>query len=527
MATDRQSSTTQIMWAAALVSGATIFSRLLGFVRDAIIAGYFGQTASVDQYNAAYVIPDTLYLLLIGGAISSAFVPVVSEYLSHGQDDEAERVVNIALNLVLVFMLPLVGLGILLAPWLVQIVAIGFTREPGAVAHTAYLTRIMLGAVVFHAINGVLVGQQYARKSFWATAIGPLFYNVGIIVVGALFGRIIGIQAFAWGVLIGAFVNFVIQAWGVLRLGFRYRWVFDLYHPGLVRIARLMLPVAFGVGLSQLNLIINQTFLASLLPAGDINALRLASRIMLTPVSLASSLAITLLPNLTELATQGRLDAFRQYLSTGLRVVIFVTLPSSVGLLLLGHPLVAALFRHGRFDAHNVTVTAGALTFYTLGIVAYGGIEIVVRGFYAVQDTRTPVIIDAVVVVTGFLLSWVLLHVMAQNGLALAYSLVGYLNLLLLTIWLSRRIRGLDGRRVLRTLVRSAMASLIMGFGLELALTAAGPWLTEGRALVRGLLLLGVIGLGMAVYGLAARRLHLEEYDMIARRLKRRLVPSA
>jgi putative peptidoglycan lipid II flippase len=518
---------TQLMWAATLVSAASILSRLLGFVRDAIVAGYFGQTATVDQYNAAYVIPDTIYLLLIGGAISSAFVPVVGEYLAHGQDDEAEHVINVALNITVVAILPLVLLGEILAPWLVRIIAVGFNGEPGAVAHTAYLTRIMLGAVIFHAINGVLVGTQYARKSFWATAIGPLFYNIGIIAVGAAAGRIWGIQAFAWGVLIGAFVNFVIQVWGVTLLKLRYRWAFDLHHPGLVRIARLMVPVAFGMGLSQLTLIINQTFLASLLPAGSINALRLASRIMLTPVSLASSLAIALLPNLTDLISQGDLGAFRQYLSASVRVVIFISLPAAVGLLMLSHPLVAVLFHHGRFDAHNVAVTSGALVYYAIGIVPYGAISVLIQGFYAMQDTRTPVVIGIVVIVLGFLVNWVLLRAMAQDGLALAYSLTGYLNLALLAVWLRKRLRRLDGARTLRTTVRTLVASAIMALGLELAIVALGPWLSEGPTLPRFLSLGAAAAVGATVFALAARRLHLEEYEMVERRLRRRVAQRA
>jgi putative peptidoglycan lipid II flippase len=522
MAAAQQERATAIMWAAALVSAASVLSRLLGFFRDALIASDFGQTATVDQYNAAYVIPDTLYLLLIGGAISSAFVPVVSEYLSTGREDEAHRVVSIALNLVLVGMLPLVGIGLAIAPWLVRIIAVGFNTEPGAVQHTAYLTRIMLGAVVFHAVNGVLVGLQYARKSFWATAIGPLFYNIAIIAVGAWLAHRYGIQAFAWGVLTGAALNFVIQAVGVARLGYRHRLVLDLHHPGLRRIGRLMVPVAFGVGLSQLNLILNQTELASLLPAGSINALRLASRIMLTPVSLASSLAITLLPNLTELATERAWPAFRQYLTTGLRVVWFVTVPSSLGLLVLAEPVVAVLFRHGRFDAHNVAVTAGALTFYTLGIVAYGSNEILLRGFYALRDTVRPVVVGSVVVVVGFALNWVLLHVMQQDGLALAYSLVGYLELLLLGRWLHRRIGGLGWSHLLKSGVRILTASLLMGLGVEWAALASGPLLTTGPSVLRLALLLAVVMVGIVVYALAARRLHLDEYEMVARRLRRR-----
>lgn len=522
------SSASRLLWAATLVSGATIGSRLLGFLRDSIIASYYGQTATVDQYNAAYVIPDTIYLLLIGGAISAAFVPVLADYLARGDHENADRIVNSALNLVVVGMLPLLLMGELIAPFLVRIIAVGFNGDPGAIAHTAFLTRIMLMAVLFHAINGVLVGNQYARKSFWATAIGPLFYNISIIVVGAEWGRIWGIQAFAWGVLIGAFVNFLIQLWGVYRLQFRYQWVMDLHHPGFRRIWRLMLPVIFGVGLGQINLVINQTFLASLLPAGGINALRLASRIMLTPVSLASSLAIALLPNLTEVVALKDFARFRQYLSAGLRSVIFITLPASVGLLLVDRPLVAVLFEHGRFSAQNVSVTASAVTFYALGIVAYGCIDILVGGFYALKNTKTPVVVGAIVLVAGLFLNWILLHTMQDSGLALAYSLTGYLNLLLLGWTLRRQILHMDGTRVARTLVRTAIAAGIMALGVAVASTFLASWISGPTFVLRLLGLSLEIGVGTVLFILAAQRFHIEEYRMLVNhfRLRRRSVSS-
>lgn len=516
MGTDRTGS---LMWAASLVSGATILSRLLGFVRDSLIAAYYGQTATVDQYNAAYVIPDTLYLLLIGGAISSAFVPVVSDYLVAGREDEAERVVNTALNAVLVGLTPLLALGIALAPWLVRGVAVGFGRDPAAVAHTAALTRIMLLAVLFHAINGVLVGHQYAKKSFWATAIGPLFYNVAIIAVGGLFGRTLGIAAFAWGVLVGACVNFVFQWAGVRRLGFRYRWVLDFRHPGFARILRLMVPVVLGVGLVQLNLLINQTVLASLLPAGSINALRLASRIMLTPVSLASSLAIALLPNLTEVAARRDFVQFRRILSLGLRLVVFLTLPAAVGLLLLGHPLIALLFRHGRFTAADVDRTARALVFYTLGTVAYGAVEVLVRGFYALKNTLTPVVVSVFVLVLGFALNWVLLGPMAEDGLALAYSLTGWVNVALLFVLLHRALVWMEGWRILRTTVRTAIASGIMAGGVVLAGRLLSPWLDGARSFPRLVALAVLVAVGAALFAWTARRLHIEEFRLIRDRI--------
>ena len=512
----------RMMWAATLVTGATVVSRLMGFVRDAIIAGFYGQTATVDQYNAAYVILDTLYLLLIGGAISSAFVPVIAGYLAQDRHDEAERVMNLALSLVWVGLIPILLLGEWLAPDIMRVLAVGFNGEPHAIADTTYLTRIMLIAVLFHALNGVLVGMQYAKKSFWATAIGPLFYNLAIIVIGYWFGRQWGIQAFAWGVLVGAFVNFLIQVASVRRLGLRYRWEWNPRHPGLRRVGRLMLPIMFGVGLGQLNLIINQTFFASLLPAGSINALRLASRIMMTPVSLASSLAIALLPNLAELVSRGQREQFLRYLSGAMRVVIFISVPATVGLWLVGRPLVAVLFEHGRFTPHAVMVTAGALSFYVLGVLAYGGMEVLVRGFYAYHDTRTPVWVGAVALGVGFIISLLVLHPLRQDGLALAYTLTGYVNLVLLGWMLRRKLGPLGGTRMARTAARTLLAAAVMALGVAMARVLLNPWITSPALIPKAVALALMMATGSALFMLAARRFHVEEYTLIMSRVWRR-----
>jgi putative peptidoglycan lipid II flippase len=511
-----------IMWAATLITAATIVSRLLGFVRASLIADFFGQNARVDHYNAAYVLPDTLYLLLIGGAISSAFVPVIAGYLTRGESDEAERVLNASLTTVVVGLVPILALAELFAPAVVRVVAVGFNGNPAAIAATAYLTRIMLIAVLFHGLNGVLIGAQYARKSFWATAIGPLLYNLGIIALGFLFGRIWGIQAFAWGVLVGAFVNFLLEVYAVARLGFHYAIVWDPRHPGLRRVGQLMFPIMFGVGLGQLNLVVNQTFFGSLLAAGTINALNLASRVMMVPVSLAASLAIAILPNLAEVAAAGDHQAFYRYLSGAMRVVIFVSVPATIGFWLVRAPLIAIMFQHGRFTGHDVSVTAAALGFYVMGILPYGAMEVIVRGFYAYHDTRTPVWIGAVALVVGFLSSLLLMRPMQQAGLALAYSITGWTNLLLLMYMLRRRFGPIGATRMLRTGVRTLLAALVMAIGVAMTHVLVAAWTQSAHAAPRIVALVLMVGVGAALFALAARRFHVEEYDLIVSRMFRR-----
>ncbi len=508
-----------IMWAATLITAATIVSRLLGFVRASLIADFFGQTATVDHYNAAYVLPDTLYLLLIGGAISSAFVPVMAGYLNRGEHHEAERVLNASLTIIVAGLLPILAVAELLAPLVVRVVAVGFNGNPEAIRATAYLTRIMLVAVLFHGLNGVLVGAQYARKSFWATAVGPLLYNIGIIALGFLFGHLWGIQAFAWGVLVGAFVNFLLEVYAVSRLGFHYAAVWDPGHAGLRTVGRLMLPIMFGVGLGQINLVVNQTFFGSLLPAGSINALNLASRIMMVPVSLAAALAIAILPNLAEVAAAGDRASFYRYLSGAMRVIIFVSVPATVGLWILRAPLVSVMFQHGRFTAHDVTITAGALGFYVLGILPYGAMEVIARGFYAYQDTRTPVAVGVVAIGVGFVASILLMSPLQQAGLALAYTLTGWANLLLLMHMMRRRFGPMGATRMLRTGLRTLLAALVMAVGVVMTRYVMLAWVNSPDFALRVAALVLIMAVGTVLFSLAARRFHVEEYDLIVSRV--------
>ncbi|EQD37368.1 integral membrane protein MviN, partial [mine drainage metagenome] len=206
------------------------------------------------------------------------------------------------------------------------------------------LTRITLASIFFHSLNGVLIGTEYAYNTYWGTALGPLAYNVVIIIVGVILAAPLGIYAFAWSTLAGAFINFLIQVVGVLRIrGATYFPSIAVSHPGIRRILHLIVPVAIGLSIAQLNLLINQSFLASTLAPGSLNALMIASRVMLVPIMFAISIGITLLPNLTRQAAVRDLPSFRRSFSNSLRAVIFISIPASVGLLVLADPIIQVL----------------------------------------------------------------------------------------------------------------------------------------------------------------------------------------
>jgi len=512
---------TSLVSAAALVGSAMALSRVLGFFRNSVIAALFGQNNVTDAYNTAFLIPDTLYLILIGGGISSAFIPVLARYISEKREDEGWRVISIAFSVTLVGMSAILAVGIAAAPDLVHIIAPWFS--PAKAALTVALTRITLITILFHSLNGVLIGTEYAYNTFLATSIGPLVYNGSIIVFGALLAPRVGIFAFAYSTLIGSVLNFGIQLWGTWRLKPSFTFSLDIHHPGLVRVARLMVPVMVGLSIAQLNLLFNQAFLASQLAGGTINALVISSRVMLVPVLVATSIGIAMLPSLTAKAVEADMNAFRSYFSRALRAVVFVSLPSAVGLMILARPIVRILFQHGHFSAAATSVTSATLFFYSIGIIAYGSYEIISRAFYALEDTKTPLYSGLVAVAIGIVLNIVLIRFFTYRGLAFAYSLTGFINAGVLLVLLRRKVGRVGGTQIGDALWRTAGATAAMA----VALVLFGPYLST--VLLRGqgipgelVQLLSPILMGLLVFLGVAQLLRMPEVGLILGILRRR-----
>ena len=497
-------------------------SRILGFFRNTAIAALFGQNNITDAYNTAYLLPDTLYLILIGGGVSSAFIPVLARYIRENQEDEGWRVISIAFSITLIGMSIVILLGFVFAPAVVKILAPWFS--PAKLALTVALTRVTILAILFHSLNGVLIGTEYAYNSFWATSIGPLIYNATIVAAGVLLAPSMGIFSFAWATVIGAFLNFLVQLWGTFRLKPKFAFSLNIHHPGLKRVGSLMLPATIGLSIAQLNLVFNQAFLASRLQGGAINALSISSRVMLVPVLVATSIGITLLPSLAQRAADDDLRAYKTYVRKALRAVVFVSLPSAVGIMLLAHPIVRILFQHGRFSGTASDVTAATLYFYSVGILAYGAYEILSRAFWALGDTKTPLLAGLFSIGLGIGLNLLLISLLTYRGLALAYSLTGFLNAITLLYLLRRRVGALGWRDIAGAFARTAGATAVMA----VVLLATRSYLTEhllrGAGLMGGLVqLLSPLVLGLLVFLLAAWLLKLPEVSLVVGVLRRRL----
>jgi putative peptidoglycan lipid II flippase len=511
----------QIARAATVVMIAFTLSRLVGLVRQMVIAGQFGTALEMDAYQAAFRLPDLIFQLMAGGALGSAFIPTFTGYLSREDRAGAWRMASAIVNLLLLLLTLTAILGAWVAPWLVErVVAPGF--DPATAALTARLMRVMLISSVIFGLSGVIMGALNAHQHFLLPAIAPLTYNLAII-GGALFlAPSWGVMGLAVGVVAGSALHLLIQVPGLLHLGARYTPVLTLRDPGVREVTRLMGPRVLGLAIVQLNFLIN-TNLASRLGQGAVSAINFAWLLMLLPQGVfAQAVATAAFPTFSGQVARGGREDMRSALAATLRAVFALSLPAAVGLAVLRQPLVALLFERGAFGETSTDLVAWALLFYALGLVAHAGLEIVARAFYALHDTRTPLLVGGGAMLLNMLLSLTLPPLfeafgwLPHGGLALANSLATTLEWIGL-VWLIRnRLDGLEGRRSLPMLLRVIAAATLMGLGLGAllwALPAANPlWLAPAG-----------VALGTALYLGMGWMLGVEEIRAVTGQINRRL----
>lgn len=515
--------------AANILMLTTIASRVLGYLRDVLIFAKFGQNSVTDAYNAAFSIPDFLYMILVGGALSAAFIPVFSSYLARNQEAEGWRVLSIIFNWIMLLLLCGVTLGVCLAPYLVELLVPGF--DPATKAMTVNLTRIMFFQVIFMCLSGISTGILQSYKNFTAPAIGSVLYNLGIILGGVFLSAPIehyfpgyGIAGFSVGVVLGAMLNFLVQFVAIFRQGIYYSFSFDLRHPGVRELLVLILPVFISLGASQFNLFINQN-LASGLEDGLLSALRAAQRLMQLPITLFGiTVGIAFFPTMTELAAREELDNFKQTLIMGVRTVVFITIPASFGLAALAKPVIRFMyeFRSGAFTAEDTDQTAYALVFYVIGIFAYAAIHTLSRAFYALKDTKSPVTIAVVSIGVNVVFSVLLVGPMAHGGLALAYSIAGIFNMVVLVVVLNHKIGDIGSWALLRSTLQTLFISAVMGGAVWGFSSLWDKFLGVGGKLSQLLEIALAIGFGALIFAALALIWRMPEAEEMKGILRRR-----
>ncbi|KUO51418.1 MAG: murein biosynthesis protein MurJ [Desulfitibacter sp. BRH_c19] len=499
--------------AAGIIMISMMISRILGYLRDVVIYAQFGQNRVTDAYNAAFSIPDFLYMILVGGALSAAFIPVFSSYLAEDKEQEAWQVASILFNSIMLLLIVGVTLGLIYTPFLIKILVPGFDKETTEL--TVMLTRIMFAQTFFMVLSGISIGILNSYQYFLAPAIGSVLYNLSIILVGWVLSLKYGIVGFSIGVVVGAMLNFAVQVPFILKKGFKYHFSFNLRNPGVQKIIILILPVFIGLSVNQINLFVNQ-FLASSLEGGLVAALRTGQRLMQMPIAVfAIAIGVAVFPTLTNYAAKGDMINFKRATSIGLRAVFFITLPSAAGLMALKLPLVRFLFEQGKFSSEATVATAAAVFFYSLGIFAYSGIQILNRTFYAIQDTKTPVTVGICTIIINIALNFGLIGPMGHGGLALAYSMAGGFNLFLLMLVLKYKITGYGGWRIVHSFGKSLIASIVMGISVYFGVNYFEFFVDISTKTMQGLqVMIGVL-LGTCIYSIIAYIFKMDELELV------------
>jgi putative peptidoglycan lipid II flippase len=514
----------KIAGAAGVVGGATLLSRIFGFIRDMVVAQLFGAGMATDAFFVAFRIPNLLRRLVGEGALTASFIPVYTEYVNQRSKEEGDELVNTTSSILAIFLLIVSVLGVLFSPWIVKVIAFGFSQEMEKFRLTVLLNRLMFPYIFFIGLVALAMGVLNSRKHFAAPALAPVLLNLSIILC-ALFlsGRLAKpVLSLAIGVLLGGVTQLLFQIPFLRRTGIIPRFILNFSHPGVKRIATLMTPSILGLAVTQLNEAVS-TFLASNLPEGSVSYLYYADRLLEFPMGIfAVAIATAVLPTLSEYSSKKDLQRMKETFSFALRLVFFVTLPAMMGLVVLRVPILNLLFQRGAFSVHSTLMTAQALLYYALGLAAFAGVRIIVPAFYALQDTKTPVKVALVALLANAALGSVLMVPLQHGGLALATSLAAGLNFSLLAILLRRRLGRLGAARITRSFIKSLVASGLMG-GVIYAMCSKGAWDTTGVTAEKLGLLTGAILVGILVYVVACHFLGSEELHSTLEMFKKKI----
>ncbi|MDQ7792478.1 MAG: murein biosynthesis integral membrane protein MurJ [Clostridia bacterium] len=510
--------------AALLIIAGTILSNIFGLIRETIIAYQFGATAQTDAYLVASVIPMALSGM-VAGAVAVAFIPVFTEYRLKAGEGEAWTIASAVITLAALFLVAGAVLYLLAAPFLVPLLGPGLAPETKALA--VHLSRLLVPAIIFTGLVGLATAVLNAYRHFTFPAFAGLLNNFGIIGGALLLGGLMGISGLVVGAVAGAAAHLLALSVPLAGKKTYYRPTLKgLRHPGVKKIGLLLLPFIVGSAAGQINLLVDRV-LASGLVEGSISALNFAVRVMQLPLGIfAGAAATAAYPFLAEQAAAENADDLRRTFSEGLRVLWFIVFPLSVGLMVLGQPIIRLLFERGAFDAAATQMTAVALLYYSLGIFAHAANVLLVRVYFALQDTATPTKLGLLAVGLNIVLNLILVRYLAHGGLALASSIAAAVNCLLLAYYLRRRLGNLDGRRILRSTVKFAAASLAMGLAVAAAYSYTASFFDTALLTHRLLQVSGLIALGGAVYLGAAALLRTEELARIIMQAGARLLPG-
>lgn len=502
---------------AVILGIAMVFSQVCGLLSKAVLGAVFGASSEVDAFLASNRVTETIFNLMAGGALASAFVPTFSALLDHeDKKDEAWLLASRIANSLFIILFTIALIGFVFAEQVVKYILVpGFSlTDPGLQDLTVKLLRIQLPSVVIFGISGMMMGVLNTNGNFLFPGIAPALYQVGILIGVTVLSKYFGIEGVAMGAVLGSLLHFLVQFPQLLRIqGAKYTASLGWKDPSVREILKLMIPRQIGASAVQLNFLVNN-YLASFLAEGSISALSWGLSLMLMPqAAIAQSVATVSLPLFSVQAARGELKEMRSALASALRLVLLLAIPASVGLILLGEPIVRLVFERRSFTPEMTKMVTWALTWYAAGLIGHCVVEVVSRAFYAMHDTKTPVIILFISMGLNMLMSigfsrlFRSMGLMPHGGLALANSIATGLEMCALLFFMNRRLGGLEGKYLLGGIAKSASAAAVMAIALTLWLkfVSAGTIVT----------VLGGLVIGVAAYALICILTKVEEVSLI------------
>ena len=519
--------TEQLVRSAGVIGIATMTSRVLGLVRDQVLAYFFGAGDAMDAFRIAFRLPNVLRDLFAEGALSAAFVPTFTRALATGDKTAAWRVASNLITVLLLISSAAAVLGIVFAEPLVRLYATGFRDVPGKIELTITLTRIMFPFLVLVAAAAVMMAMLNALHRFFIPALSPAMFNIATIacaVVAVPLSPQLGIEpivAIAAGTLIGGLGQILAQWPALRREGFRYHPVLDLHDPWLREIVRLMAPSVAGLAAVQINLFVN-SWLAAELGTGAVSWLDYAFRLMYLPIGLFGiSIATAALPTISGHAAIRNDPGIRQAVSSGLRMMVMLNIPATFGLLVLATPIVRLIFERGQFAPADTAATAAALACYAPGLVGYSAVKLISASYYAMGQSRVPVIASAASVAFNIAASVVLVRSLGHCGLALSMASAALLNAGLLLVLLRARLGGLEGGRLSIAITKILAASVAMALAAYYAERILHIPFAGDALAAQAVRVFGAIGIGMGTLAIFAHFLRIEEFTHVRRRVLR------
>jgi putative peptidoglycan lipid II flippase len=548
--TERPKRTAQenVVRSAGVVSLAVFMSRITGLVREIVMARLFGAGLTQDAFNLGFRIPNLTRDLFAEGALSSAFVPTFTEYLSKRSNQEAARLANLVATAIIVVVGTVCAAGMIFAPLLVSLLAPGYAEVPGKFALAVTMTRIMFPFLLVVALAAQAMGILNSSNRFGVPALASTFFNLGSVGFGVLIGvwlaphfngprlHISRIEGMAMGVVLGGILQLCWQMPSLYQLGYRFHPAFDWSNPGLQRILRMMGPAILGNAAVLINVAVS-TNLASAISDpvrgfdGPVSWLGYAFRFMQLPLGLFGvAIGAATLPSISRSAAAGNMEEFRRTFSRSLGMVFLLTVPSSIGLMVLGKSIIGAIYQGGRFQVYDTQQTAAALSCYAIGLVGYAALKVLNPAFYALGDARTPMIVSIASILINYATAVTLIRVFGfgHAGLALSTSVVALFGFAVLFAILRVKLGGVYGRELATGFAKVAVASLAMGGAVFFASHEMAQRFGVSQMARRGDLLISM-PLGVAVFYGACRVMGVTDLDMafqavlapVKRRLRR------